>query len=191
MSNVTRRGPVKPTMNITPLIDVVFLLIVFFMIVNNIVTDEVPELQLPELIDPETHNAEGKNRVIVNIIPEQLFVPEDEGRMGPGHPEARVLSRSGAMKAVSIGSNLFEINHPDPAKKRAAIQGFQELCKASIAQRTASNGEPPMIMLRADAGLYYSSVLPIMNMMQQAMAEALDPKVAAGTPIHLVAYLED
>lgn len=185
MSNVTKRGPVKPTMNITPLIDVVFLLIVFFMIVNNIVTDEVPELQLPDLIDPETYQVEGKSRVIVNIIPEQLYEPDDDGRMGPGHPEKQVLSRPGTAEAISIGSNTFVIN------EEGALAAFQELCTQTIAQRYASSGEAPMIMLRADAAVYYSSVLPIMNMIQLSMADALDPEVAAATPIHLVAYLED
>ena len=186
MSNVTRRGPVKPTMNITPLIDVVFLLIVFFMIVNNIVTDEVPELQLPDLIDPETHQPEGESRVIVNIIPETPYEPsEASGRkVGPGNPELRVLTRSGAVKAVSIGKAEFQMNDKEQLK------AFQQLCTDTIARRT-KKGQPPLIMLRADAGVYYSSVLPIMNMMQMSMAEALDPELAANTPIHLVAYLEN
>lgn len=186
MSNVTRRGPVKPSMNITPLIDVVFLLIVFFMIVNNIVTDEVPELQLPDLIDPETNQPEGDRRVIVNIIPEQMYEPsEDSGRkVGPGNPEQQVLMRSGAVKSVSIGSKQFMMDDKEQ------IEAFQDLLTQTIARRTKAS-KPPLIMLRADAGVYYSSVLPVMNMMQMSMAEALDPELAANTPIHLVAYLED
>lgn len=186
MSNVTRRGAVKPSMNITPLIDVVFLLIVFFMIVNNIVTDEVPPLQLPDLIEPETYQAEGESRVIVNIIPMQEFEPENDGRPGPGFSESQVLSRSGSVRAVSIGGLEFDV------EVEGKLDEFKTRLAETIASRTSNNGgKPPMIMLRADAGVYYSSVLPIMNLMQVAMAEALDPEVAAGTPIHLVAYLEE
>lgn len=184
MSHVTRRGPVKPTLNITPLIDVVFLLIVFFMIVNNIVTDEVPEIQLPELIDPETREPEGESRVIVNIIPESPYEPGQGKRMGPGKVETQVLSRPGNVKAVSIGAYEFVMT------EEGAMAAFMEHAKRTIASRT-KGGQAPTIMLRADAGVYYSGVLPVMNTLQQAMAEALDPETAANTPIHLVAYLED
>jgi len=183
-SQVTKKGPVKPSMNITPLIDVVFLLIVFFMIVNNIVTDEVPELQLAQLENPETREPEGERRVIVNIIPEQEFEPPDDERPGPGHPQQQVLLRSGAVKSVKIGKAEFMLDNKDQ------IEAFQDLLTQTIARRTKANN-PPQIMLRADAGVYYRSVLPVMNMMQMSMAQALDPEVAANTPIHLVAYLED
>ncbi|MFN3166851.1 MAG: ExbD/TolR family protein [Phycisphaeraceae bacterium] len=184
MSHVTRRGPVKPTLNITPLIDVVFLLIVFFMIVNNIVTDEVPELQLPDLIEPQTFQAEGKNRVIINLIPKQEFT-EGGKKVGPDQPEGQVLARGGEARAVAIGGNEWDITKADQ------IKAFQEFAAKTIAARMKSNdGEPPMILLRADAALYYNAVLPMMTTLQQAMVEALGDK-AGQTPIHLVAYLEE
>lgn len=186
MSHVTRRGPVKPQLNITPLIDVVFLLIVFFMIVNNIVTDEVPELQLPELVDPETHQPEGKSRVLVNIIPVHEYEPSGEKRVGPGNPEGEVLARGGEVKEISIGNQRWVIT------EEGALKAFQEFAAKTIRARYVSNNnQPPLIMLRADAGVYYSQVLPILNTLQQAMAEALEPEVAAETPVHLVAYMPD
>lgn len=185
MSHVTRRGPVKPTLNITPLIDVVFLLIVFFMIVNNIVTDEVPELQLPDLIEPQTFQADGKNRVIINLIPMQEFTEGGE-KTGPGRSEGQVLARGGDIKAVQIGGNKWDISKP------GALKDFQDFAAKTIAARMASgNGQPPMILLRADAALYYGKVLPIMTTLQQAMFEGLGAEKAAQTPIHLVAYLEE
>ena len=172
MSQVTRRGAVKPQLNITPLIDVVFLLIVFFMIVNNIVTDEVPELQLPDLVDPETHQPEGESRVIVNIIPVQEFEPAGENaKFGPGKSEAQVLSRRGEVRAVSIGNREWDVKDGEAMKER--FDGRQ----------------PPMIMLRADAAVYYNQTLSIMAILQQAMADGLGAEVAAATPIHLVAYM--
>ncbi len=187
MSHVTRRGPVKPSLNITPLIDVVFLLIVFFMIVNNIVTDEVPELQLPELLDPQTSTPEGEGRVIVNIVPLQAYEPDKESgrKVGPGNPELQVLSRGGEVKAVTIGKNEWVIT------EEGAMKEFQEFAALSIRTRFEKNGKPPIIMLRADAGVYYGQVLPIMNTLQQAMADALEPELAAETPIQLVAYMPD
>ena len=191
MSHVTRRGPVKPTLNITPLIDVVFLLIVFFMIVNNIVTDEVPELQLPDLIDPQTSQVDGEGRVIVNIIPVQPYEPDQERKVGPGNPETQVLTRDGTVKAVSIGKNKWELDPRYPEQYKENVKAFQDFAAQSIAARHKKNGEPPLILLRADAGVYYGQVLPIMNTLQQAMADALDPDLAAETPIQLVAYMPE
>ena len=76
MSQVTKRGAVEPTLNITPLIDVVFLLIVFFMLVMPIVRDENPELQLPDLDRPNVYPPEGERKVTVNIVPEAEFDDE-------------------------------------------------------------------------------------------------------------------
>jgi|GEM_PF-777625 len=184
MSQVTKRGPVKPALNITPLIDVVFLLIVFFMLVNNIVTDEAPPLQLPDLIDPVTHEADADSRVVVNIIPMQAFEPPEGEKIGPGKKEIQVLSRAGEAEAVQLGPTKWNLLDPN------GLKDFQEKCKDTIAVRfAASRKTPPLILLRADAGVYYSAVLPVMNVMQAAMAEALGPEAAAKTPIHLVAYM--
>lgn len=180
-SQVTRRGPVKPTLNITPLIDVVFLLIVFFMIVNNIVTDETPPLQLPQLDNPQTTEPEGKSRVIVSIVPEQKFKPAGGGRNGPGFSETQVLDRLGFAKAVAVGGKEFNLKQ---------FKELEEFIALSIKERYETHGEPPAILLRADAAIHYNQVLQVMGVVQSAMAKSLGEE-AAKTPIQLVAYLED
>lgn len=178
MSQVTKRGSVEPSLNITPLIDVVFLLIVFFMLVNNIVTDEVPEVQLPDVEQPNVFPPEGDSRVIVNIVAEQEF----DGEMGPGNSEVEVLSRSGQAEFVQIGGRKWKLGEEDAMLDfRAALQGM-------ITARTSDSGEAPNIMLRVDAAVYYAQVLPVMTNLQLAMAEALGGELAAATPVHLVAY---
>ena len=47
MSQVHRRGPVAPEMNITPLIDVVFLLLIFFMVSTTFNRDSELSIELP------------------------------------------------------------------------------------------------------------------------------------------------
>lgn len=187
MSHVTKRGAVKPTLNITPLIDVVFLLIVFFMIVNNIVTDQVPELQLPDLEDPETNMPEGESRIIVNIVPEQEFEPSDGGKPGPGFSEGQVLARGGQAKYVTVGTMKWEIG------AEGAMDDFQEYVSKTIAQRLANDPQnPPKMLLRADAAIYYNQVLQVMTFYQQAMMDGgLDPKIAGQTSIHMVAYMPE
>ena len=182
MSQVTKRGAVEPKLNITPLIDVVFLLIVFFMLVMNIVTDENPKVQLPDLDNPEVYPPEGERRVTVNIIAEAEF----EGDPGPGQSRTEVLSRPGQAEFVQIGQHKkWEIGEPD------AMEDFREFVGNMIQARMVDPNTPPIIQLRVDAAVYYAQVLPVMTNLQLAMAETLGAELAATTPIHLVAYQED
>lgn len=182
MSQVTKRGAVEPTLNITPLIDVVFLLIVFFMLVMNIVTDENPPIQLADLDDPKVYPPEGERRVTVNIIPEAQFT----GELGPGKKPGEVLARSGAAEFVQIGKQKkWRIG------EKASMEEFRAFLQRMIKARMVGPDEPPIIQLRVDAAVYYAQVLPVMTHVQIAMAEALGPDLLAVTPMHLVAYQGD
>jgi len=166
-------------MNITPLIDVVFLLIVFFMLVMNIVTDENPPIQLADLDDPNVYPPEGEKRVTINIIPEAEY--EDD--LGPGNPVSEVLARPGQAEFVQIGQhNKWKIGEEE------AMESFRAFTQKMIRARMAGPETPPLIMLRVDAAVYYSQVLPVMTNLQLAMAEELGGDLAANTPVHLVAY---
>ena len=178
MSQVTKRGAVKPALNITPLIDVVFLLIVFFMLVMNIVSDENPELQLPDLDRPNVYPPEGERKVTINIVPESPF----DGEFGPGKSTGEVLSRPGQAEFVQIANSKWKLGEED------AMVDFREKLKGMIQARMAGPDKPPIIQLRVDAAVYYAQVLPVMTNLQLAMAEALGGDLAAATPVHLVAY---
>lgn len=69
MSIATKRGLARVEANLTPMIDVVFLLIVFFVLVSQIVDLENVEMQLPSLIDPASEIAGEEQRVVVNVEP--------------------------------------------------------------------------------------------------------------------------
>lgn len=181
MSQVTKRGAVEPALNITPLIDVVFLLIVFFMLVMTIVTDENPPIQLADLDDPNVYPPEGERRVTINIVPEAEF--EDE--MGPGIPVGEVLARPGQAEFVQVGNSKWKLGEKD------AMTDFRDRLKEMIQLRMVNPTTPPIIQLRVDAAVYYAQVLPVMTNLQLAMAEALGGDLAAATPVHLVAYQGD
>lgn len=180
MSQVTKRGAVEPALNITPLIDVVFLLIVFFMLVMNIVSDENPELQLPEVDKPNVYPPEGERKVTINIVPETPF--EDEDGFGPGKTPGEVLSRPGQAEFVQIANSKWKLGEEE------SMADFRERLEFMIQARMAGPDNPPIIQLRVDAAIYYAQVLPVMTNLQLAMAEALGPDLASQTPVHLVAY---
>jgi biopolymer transport protein ExbD len=85
MSEIHRRGPAQIHANLTPMIDVTFLLIVFFVLVSQIVEVENVELALPELEDPATHLPADEQRSVINVVP----------------------SLSGAATEVRVGATVF------------------------------------------------------------------------------------
>jgi biopolymer transport protein ExbD len=64
-----RTDPPKIHANLTPMIDVTFLLIVFFVVVSQIVETEHVELDLPVLLQPATEPPGEAGRAVVNIVP--------------------------------------------------------------------------------------------------------------------------
>jgi hypothetical protein len=103
-SRIFQRGPTTPQMNITSLIDVVFLLIIFFMLVNNIITEQSVEMIVPKLEDPTTRELDDSGRIIVNIAPAEYahreraddpLLFDGEGRQP--RRRSRVAKRRGAV----------------------------------------------------------------------------------------------
>lgn len=56
--------------NLTPMIDVTFLLIVFFVLVSQIVDLENVDMELPTPKDPATTTITEEERIVVNVLPE-------------------------------------------------------------------------------------------------------------------------
>ncbi len=55
--------------NLTPLIDVVFLLIIFFMLVAQITRQRAIDLELPSLADSVAAEIEAERRAVINVAP--------------------------------------------------------------------------------------------------------------------------
>lgn len=148
-------------MNITPLIDVVFLLIIFFMLVNNIVSDESVEMVLPALDPPHTRELGEVSRVVVNVAPEPFTT---QGRAG--HP----LEHAGRARFVKVGTG---------AGSQFAATDIAGITAALTALRAAN---PQLqVLLRADAALFYDQVRPVMGAVTAAGIQT----------VNLVAYLPE
>ena len=91
MSSIFKRGPAQPQANITPMIDVTFLLIVFFVLVSQIVDLENVDMQLPAPEQAATRLPGDEPRAVVNLVPgvdgriagyqlgSRRFAPSSEG----------------------------------------------------------------------------------------------------------------
>jgi biopolymer transport protein ExbD len=66
MANNTKELP-EVTMDMTPMIDMVFNLLIFFMLVNQMVQEERAELELPVADEAKEEQILDKKRLIINV----------------------------------------------------------------------------------------------------------------------------
>jgi biopolymer transport protein ExbD len=154
---INKRGAVAPEMNITPLIDVVFLLIIFFLIVSKIVSDERTPMIVPQLVDPQSQELEAEYRVLVNVARAEADVDRRRGELGgvtehkhlsgPGNADFMKLGATGPRWAIN-GQNLTKLTNQLKAKKEQY--------------------ENVEVLLRADSALHYSEVAPVTNAITNA-----------------------
>lgn len=70
MARVIERGPARLEPNLTPMVDVVFLLVVFFSVFAHIMNAERFELPLPSTLEPAVPPAPSERlRIVVNVAP--------------------------------------------------------------------------------------------------------------------------
>ena len=100
--------------NLTPMIDVVFLLIVFFVLVSQIVEVENADLDLPRPQDPASVGPGEQARIVINVLP------------GSGGDVSGY--RVGTRRYVARTAGL-----PAPAAGRAP----------EVRPKTAAGGDPP------------------------------------------------
>ena len=68
-SAVHARGTITIRANLTPMIDMTFLLIVFFVLVSQITDRQRVRMDLPAPRDPATMRQEDERRLVINIVP--------------------------------------------------------------------------------------------------------------------------
>ena len=149
-------------MNLTPLIDVVFLLIIFFMLVSQIVAEQNVEMIVPAPTDPQTQELTEDDRpIMVNVAP---VAYEDDSR------SAMPLRHSGQATKVVVGTREFG------ASQTSSITEYLRAMKAS---RIEQGIEPVQVVVRADMAIHYEEVRPILEAIRAAEIE--DVKLAAYT----------
>ena len=136
-SSMYQRGPVKVQANLTPLIDVVFLLITFFLLVAQIQRTRLERMELPRLPTAETSATAPDDAIVVNIRP-----------LGP----------DGEARGYRFGSQAFEESPAglrelvDALKSDASVRGEPRvLVRASRTE--AYERVHPVLSTIAQAGL--------------------------------------
>ena len=68
-SRIHSRGPGSFEANMTPLIDMAFLLIVFFVLVSQVASAEFVQLELPRPASDAAQRPDDRQRIVVNVVP--------------------------------------------------------------------------------------------------------------------------
>ncbi|MBX3458718.1 MAG: biopolymer transporter ExbD [Planctomycetes bacterium] len=83
----------KVEVDLTPMIDVVFLLIIFFLVVTQITTQENVNLRLPDALAANEEDPQSKRPFVIHIAPadqsSDAVLPEIFGYFCHGHPEPK------------------------------------------------------------------------------------------------------
>ncbi len=128
-------------MNLTPLIDVVFLLIIFFMLVSNLVSEETVEMIVPKAEPSQTVEIET-DRIVVSVKLDGAWQRSDRTE--------DALSGPGRAAFVRVGSIATFENLND-------LTGVTELLQAELEANPQAE-----VAFRADAGLRYDQVRPVL-----------------------------
>lgn len=124
-----QRGRFAVVFNMTPMIDMVFLLIIFFVLVNRFVAVENVQVELPDPYKSQAAEVKLSNRVVINCLPVSPSSPAD-GTMyiiGPIRVSslAALSERLAAAKAASPG--LQVVLRADRRLPYSAVRGVMEV----------------------------------------------------------------
>lgn len=127
MSVLYQRGPATVRGNLTPMIDMTFLLIVFFVLVSRIVDAEIYDrIVLPDPKDSLTQPIAEESRVIINIVPApgggvagyrvagRDFPADEAGRRAVSDLLREGYSRNPALNVNLRADRMTHFSHVEP-----------------------------------------------------------------------------
>lgn len=132
----------QPQLNLTPMIDVVFLLIVFFMVATKFTELERDiELQLPEVSQATTLTAKPEARQVVVLASGQILLDGEE--VDAGQLTSQLAAAREEYPALSVvirgaGDGLYQ----NVAEALAACKEAR-ITNVNLSVKLASNASPP------------------------------------------------
>ena len=146
MSVIHHRGPAQIRSSLTPMIDVVFLLVVFFVAVSQIVDRERLDLDLPSPQPSAAQPPEEGPRAVVNVLPgpERIAIGyRIDGRVFPADGVGREALIDYLRTRLQAEPTLFVNVRAD----RATAWGWVAPVLNS-ARRAAARTSPPLAAAR-------------------------------------------
>jgi len=145
-------------LNMTSMLDVVFLLIIFFILVTNFSAADLPELDPPDPTPSKARELENEVSRVVNLVPVTRTVTNDRGQ--------RVAQMGDtADRVVAYGEDIPL--SPDGLKR------LTDLLKREKERRDA-NEEKMTVDLRVHRSIPYRQVQPVMQATARAQIQRVN-----------------
>lgn len=145
---VHQRGPARLVANLTPMIDLTFLLIVFFVLVAQISEVERVELDLPRPADPASAPPPEEIRAIINLVPDPT-IPSRVAAMRIGSAEF-ANDRAGRDRFAAHLARLYRdapaLRLNVRADRRAEYRDVEPVL-AAVTEGASRAGVPPRVNL--------------------------------------------
>lgn len=137
--------------NMTPMIDVVFLLIIFFMLVAQISRQRVIEVELPRLGHAASMGIEGESRAVINVVPrDRVRSYEGDYRFGSvsydNTPEGLGLLATALREAVRTNPDVLVL------VRAARTEPYDRVYPVIRAVRDAGVARVNLVTLRERTG---------------------------------------
>lgn len=129
----------EPSLNLAPLIDVVFLLLIFFMVTTSFVKDDAIDLTLPAASSQQSLSKEFSIHIRVNKF-DEITVEDDQSRFS-------IIS--GSEQRATLAQNI----------SRAIAQLREE--------NQGGTGDSPTIVIEADKAASHGRVIELMDVISQ------------------------
>ncbi len=101
-------------MDMTPMIDIVFLLIIFFMVVTELTNLETPELTLPVADQAKVEEPQpGSRTIVLNVLLTDPETGEGAIRIGGGD----ILTEEELIRQLKVEAAVFDIYETNPTNK--------------------------------------------------------------------------
>jgi biopolymer transport protein ExbD len=139
-----RRGPAQIESNLTPMIDVTFLLIVFFVLVSQLVEAEHVDMDLPAPERPLTEPIDDAPRTMINLV------PDDEGSISMYRVGPRPFAAD-AEGVAAMTERLIELYRANPNVElhlradRATHYRWIEPVMRAISEAARRVGDPELV----------------------------------------------
>jgi len=129
------RGPARINANMTPLIDLAFLLIVFFVLVARMSSEQLPPVALPQPLHAATTAAGSRPRLTVNVIADgdrttlslgaRRFADDDAGRAELAAAIAQKIRRDPTLPVDLRADRSLRYDRVEPALRAIAQAASQ------------------------------------------------------------------
>lgn len=129
----------EPSLNLAPLIDVVFLLLIFFMVTTSFVRDDAIDLALPEASSQQTPLEDFSIRISVSKF-----------------DDIRVEDSQSRFSSIAGGT-----------QRRTLKQGIGHALEQLQRERGGSAGISPTVIIEADRAASHGRVIELMDVVSQ------------------------